>query len=269
MKTTLHFVFTQSGAGCLVQALRKAGRSDPVIVTHDDLSFGPINSSDRDVRTKWVADELGEPRWINIRTGSERLWDDSNAPDNRKILWLTRRSAMEYAGFLDHLTNLGDAPCDVVDLSEVTMLNQSEQETARPARFAMSLGMLHHDIICREKFWELAEPLQETARKRYQNLWQQLLAENAPLRVIKGDVLVSAPISFFDSRLMSQVTNKWQNVWKVVGQTLVSGPDDLIEYGDTFVMGRLRALVKSGQLEVQGELRDEVRDSRVRLSGAQ
>jgi hypothetical protein len=65
---------------------------------------------------------------------------------------------------------------------------------------------------------------------------------------------------------MSQVTNKWQNVWKVVGQTLVSGPDDLIEYGDTFVMGRLRALVKSGQLEVQGELRDEVRDSRVRLS---
>jgi hypothetical protein len=133
----------------------------------------------------------------------------------------------------------------------------------------MSLGMLHHDIICREKLWELAEPLQETARKRYQNLWQQLLAENAPLRVIKGDVLVSVPISFFDSRLMSQVTNKWQNVWKVVGQTLVSGPDDVIEYGDTFVMGRLKALVKSGQLEIQGELGGEMRDSRVRLSGMQ
>jgi len=41
MKTDLHFVFTPSGAGCLLQALRKAARSDPVITTYDDLSFGP------------------------------------------------------------------------------------------------------------------------------------------------------------------------------------------------------------------------------------
>ncbi|SDO22636.1 DUF3658 domain-containing protein [Afipia sp. GAS231] len=269
MKADLHFVFTSSGAGCLLQALRKAGRSDPVITTYDDLSFGPINSSDPHVRAKWVADELGAPNWIEICTDSERVSDDARAPDKRKIVWLTRRSAKEYAGFLDWLSRLGDAPCEVVDLSEVTVPSQSEQERARPARLLISIGMLHHDIICREKFWELAKPLQETARKHYQNLWRQLLAENAPLRVIKGGVLVSAPISFFDSRLTSQVTNRWQNVWKVVGQTLVSGPDDLIEYGDTFVMGRLRALVKSGQLEVQGELRDEVRDSRVRLSGTQ
>lgn len=265
MKTTLHYVFTQSGAGCLVQALRKAGRSDPVIVMYDDLSFGPINSSDRDVRTKWVADELGEPRWINTCTGPERVSSDASAPDNRKVLWLTRRSAMEYAGFLDELSRLGDAACDVVDLSEVTVPTEPGQDISRPRRLLLSVGMLHHDVICREKLWELAEPLQDAVRKRYQSLWQQLVAENAPLRIIKDGVLVSAPISHFDSRLIAQVTSKWQNAWRVVGHTLVSGPDDLIEYGHTFVMGRMRALVKSGQLEVRGELRDEVRDSQIRL----
>jgi hypothetical protein len=39
-QTVLHFVFTAPGAGCLVQAVRKASRDDQVIASFDDLSFG-------------------------------------------------------------------------------------------------------------------------------------------------------------------------------------------------------------------------------------
>src|ERR1700716_3038930 len=39
-QTTAHFVFTLSGGGCLLQALRMAGRDDPVVCTVDDLSLG-------------------------------------------------------------------------------------------------------------------------------------------------------------------------------------------------------------------------------------
>jgi hypothetical protein len=35
-QTTAHFVFTLSGAGCLVRALRSAGRDDQVVVTFFD-----------------------------------------------------------------------------------------------------------------------------------------------------------------------------------------------------------------------------------------
>jgi hypothetical protein len=35
-QTVLHFVFTAPGAGCLVQAVRKAGRDDQVIASFDD-----------------------------------------------------------------------------------------------------------------------------------------------------------------------------------------------------------------------------------------
>lgn len=222
------------------------------------------------MRAKWVADELGAPNWIEICGDSERVPDnaDTRAPNKRKIAWLTRRSAKEYAGFLDWLSRLGGAPCEVVDLSEVMVSSPPAQGPARPPRLAMSLGMLHPDIICRERLWDLAEPLQESARRRYQDLWKRLVVENAPLRVLDGETLVSAPISFFDSRVMSQANDKWQHAMRIVGNTLVGGPNTwIIELGDTFVMGRLMALVKSGHLDLQGEPGGELRNSQVRLSG--
>jgi hypothetical protein len=44
-QTIAHFVFTGSGAGCLVQALRKAGRDDLVVATCHDMNL------DRSVRS--------------------------------------------------------------------------------------------------------------------------------------------------------------------------------------------------------------------------
>jgi hypothetical protein len=93
--TVLHFVFTPSGAGCLMQALRKAGRDDPVIVSHDNLSFGPIDPGDALSRTEWVTNELGQADWGDQIAGSERVREETRFPDNRKVAWLTRRSAME------------------------------------------------------------------------------------------------------------------------------------------------------------------------------
>jgi Protein of unknown function len=128
--------------------------------------------------------------------------------------------------------------------------------------------LLHHDIIAHNRLWDLAEPLQTTERLRYRELWGQLLSENAPLRVIDGDKLVSAPISFFDSVLMSCVTDKWQKVSMVFSLATISYWDDGINQTDfTFLAARMRALVESGHLEIRGETaRDDV-FGEVRLAG--
>jgi hypothetical protein len=134
-QTIAHFVFTISGGGCLVRALRKAGRNDPVVATCHDMNFGPIDAS---WRTKWLEDEFGltDPKSVGPRSavgpGSARVWDEALYPDHRKVAWLTRRSAMEYAGFLDWLWHRGDTPCDVVDLSEVKVSNPPELGPPRP-----------------------------------------------------------------------------------------------------------------------------------------
>jgi Protein of unknown function/Domain of unknown function (DUF1835) len=266
--TVLHFVFTPSGAGCLVQALRKAGRDDPVIVSYDDLSFGPIDPGDALSRTEWVANELGQTDWDDQIDGSERVRDETRFPDNRKVAWLTRRSAMEYAGFLDWLWRLGDAPCEVVDLTDVMVSYHPQHGPPRPPRLAMSLGMLHHDKICSDRLWDLAKPLQLGERQAYLNLWQRLRSESAPLRVIKDGGLVSAPISFFDDRLMSLVTEHWRKASRVIGEAMVSEMyEDVIQTGDLLLSARLDAMAKDGRVEIRGGSAHDMRSSEVKLPG--
>jgi hypothetical protein len=269
-QTVLHFVFTPSGAGCLNQALEAAGRDDQIIIFFDDLSFGPINPPDASLRAKWVENELGKAGWDEITAESEQFWRGAPSPGHRVVAWLTRRSAMEYAGFLEWSWRMRDAPYDVVDLTDVKVSCRPEHGPPRPPVFAISLGMLHPRTIKRDRLWELAEPLQQTGRERYRNLWQQLRSENAPLRVVDGDELVSAPISFFDSLLISSVTDNWQKVASVVGRALVFSMDDcIIGPGDLFLRARVNALVESGRLEIRGKPASEMRASEVRLPRSQ
>jgi hypothetical protein len=267
--TVLHFVFTPSGADCLEQALRKAGRDDPVIVSHDNLSFGPIDPGDALSRAEWVANELGQTGWGDRTAGSERVRDEPRLPDDRKIAWLTRRSAMEYAGFLDWLWRLGDAPCEVVDLTDLTVSYYPQHGPPGPPSQAMSLALLDSDKICDDRLWDLAKPLQPSERRGYLDLWQRLRSENAPLRVIDGSKLVSAPISAFDEMLMSLVTEHWQKVARVIGSALVSEMyEGTIQSGDMFLSARLNTMAGDGRLEIRGGPALDIRSSEVRLPRA-
>jgi hypothetical protein len=267
-QTVLHFVFTLSGAGCLVQALRQAGRDDQVVVTSNDMEFGPINPGDLESRAKWVESELGPSDWNRISLRSDRVWDEARFPDHRKVVWLTRRSAMEFAGFLDWLWVRDDVPCDVVDLSEIKIPYRPEHGPRQP-RLAISLGMLHPDIIRGDKLWDLAEPLQMAERRRHRELWDKLRSENAMLCISDGDKLVSVPISFFDPVLMSYVTDNWQKVSRVVGPAMASQmSDDIVQTGDMFLSARVNALAESGNLEIRGKSALEMFSTEVRLPGA-
>jgi Protein of unknown function len=108
-----------------------------------------------------------------------------------------------------------------------------------------------------------------TERRRYRELWRQLCSENAPLRVIDGDELVSAPISFFDSLLMSSVTDKWQKISMIFSWVTISyWKDDIDQVDDTFLATRMRALVESGHLEIRGEPTRDIVLGEVRLAWA-
>jgi hypothetical protein len=173
---------------------------------------------------------------------------------------------MEYAGFLEWVWRLRETPCDVIDLSDVRISRRNKDGSLRSPTLAITLGMLNPDTIRRQKLWALAEPLQATARERYRTLWQRLRSENAPLRVIEGGELVSAPISFFDAQLTSYLTNDWQKVVKVVGQALVAENDDeAIQVGDKVLAARINAMADGDRLEIQGKSALEMHNSLVRL----
>ncbi|MBN8992519.1 MAG: DUF1835 domain-containing protein [Rhizobiales bacterium] len=266
-QTIAHFVFTLSGAGNLVRALRKEGLNDQVVATWHDLNFGPIDPSDPSARKRWLEKELGRAAPEDAAR-SGRDWDDTRFPSHRKVVWLTQRSSAEYAGFLDWLWHRGDAPIDVVDLSEIWISPSPELGPERPSFLATSLASLHHENIRHNKLWELARPLPVSERLQYREMWKQLISENAPIRVIENGKLVSAEASYFDSLLMDLMTDDWQLLSRIVGTAMaVELDNEIINTGFDWLQRRLMTFVEHGELELLEERsREETHLSQLRLA---
>ncbi len=260
-KTVFHVVFTPWGAENLRYALRNAGRDDRVVAFSDDLRFGPIDSGDSSLRLKWIKNELGLTGWGDVAAESDWFWQEALSSDHRMVAWLSRRSAREYAGFLEWLWRQGDGPCEIVDLTDLKPSRRSGSESSTAP--VVNLAELVSDEICDNDLFDQAKTLLATTREKYQTLWRRLRAENAALRILKGDALVSAPISFFDSLLISHVTGNWRKVAMIVSETLASQMDDSIS--DLFLASRVDALVESGRLERQGRSAVDMRHCEVRL----
>jgi Protein of unknown function/Domain of unknown function (DUF1835) len=282
----LHIVFSDSGATALRKALRSEGRDDRVISLLDDLSFGPINPPDADMRKTWVEQEFGfagwpdtpegpwpwaetefgDVSWEELGSTARKFWDEAQSSQYRKIAWLSRRSAKEYAGFLEWLWRMGDAPCEVIDVTDTMTAQRYRTKPPGPPIPAAGLAKLLPDEIQEKKLFDRAEVLPPAAQAHYRDQWRQLREENAPLRVTDGDVLISAPITFFDQLLLSQAQSDWRKVAMVIIQAWEAHNDEhLFQVRDMVLAARINALVGSGKLEFQGMTAFDMRASEVRL----
>ena len=255
----LHIVFSPSAAGSLKKALHDARRTDGVVSNFDDLALGPINPPDPQTRLHWLEEELRYTGWEWVFAEDEAFWKAALAEDVRRIAWMSRRSAPEYCGFLEWLWRLGDLPCEVIDLTDMPVGSRHR---------AFSLVLLHPEEIADNGVWDRAQPLDAAARERYHGLWRGLRAENAPVRVVDAEGLRSAPITFFDQRLLSSAKAWWQKPTRIIGETLAElhGPptEPYFQAGEMILGARIIALVEAGVLEGRGDLWN-IQQSDVRL----
>ena len=252
-KPVLHVLFGPSAEGSLRDGLAAAGRQDQVVCLYDDLSFGPINPPDADARIEWIEEELGYTEWDDVTAATRPFLVASLSPDIRPVAWFSRRDAHLYTGFLWWLWQLGDAPCDVIDVTELMVVHSGKDGKPRPPHLAVSPSLLLPDEM--SNLLDRAAPLSPATRRHYRDLWERLTIENAPLRVLDEAGLVSAPITFFDSLILSCATPTWLKMARVVGDALArSWEGDLHQTGDLVLAARVRALAKAGTLEWRGDL---------------
>lgn len=259
----LHIVFGESAGGTLIQALRQARRKEKIAVCPENLSFGPIDPPDAVARSAWVRNEFGFPSPARhaqeIAGRVNRFWTELCSANERRVIWMSRRSACEYADFLECVWRLADEPFDVVDLTDIARVSGTDEPIN-------TMGEVPKGEISVRGLWNLAAPLTPTARERYREIWRKLRAENAPFRVVAGDDLVSAPITFYDDWLVSCTVNQWRKVARVIGDTMKTAMTHGHIIGDLVLSGRLQVLVATGRLESQGDL-SKLRFSEVRLPG--
>ncbi len=263
---TTHFVFTLSGEGLLRDALRKSGRNDAVVSYADDLGFGPIDPPDPEVRAAWVQHNLGvSPNdWQRRTADIDAFWKTALTTPDRRVVWMTRRTVAEYTAFLEWVQRLGDAPYEVVDLT-ATQTTFRDRQGREARRDVMSLALLHPDQIQMGAFWNCAEMYSRESRDSSRAVWRRLRAENAPLRILTIDGLMSAPLNHYDRMLLSFATSEWKWAARIVGEGLAATFDDsFIQVGDQVLFARVRALVGAGIFESKGDLA-EMRRCEVRL----
>ena len=66
--------------------------------------------------------------------------------------------------------------------------------------------------------------------------------------------LVSAPVETYDRLLLGAATDDWKKGVLVVGHALAASFDEQVRVSSDFLFSRLSALVRTSQLEAQGDV---------------
>jgi hypothetical protein len=239
-----------------------AGRQDEVITFNDALNFGPIDYSDIADRRAWEKNNLGFDDFE--RTSERSFWNKALTDVRPKVLWTSRRSSLEYTGFLECLWRLKETPYSVIDFTEMVLtLRRRNGEITRGK--VTSLGVLSEENILRNGLFDLRRPLSSEERSHYHNIWKRLKEDNAPFRVVDEKGIRSAPIDHFDDLLISHVTTDWQKSARVIGESFCDQLDTgYYQVGDLVLFSRLQTLARNGVIESRGDM-TKMRTGEVRL----
>lgn len=249
-KPQFHLLFSPSAAGTLRATLSEQGRPDRVVSVFDDFSFGPLDSDDA-TRVAWVENELSITEWNSVIADSRPALTASLSSAVEPVVWVSFREARTYAGFLRWLACRGDAPCTIIDVSDVAQDGSPAGPDAKPA---IGPGALPRDAMAR--LLDTQSPISDDQRRKHLALWEQLRSEDAPFRVIgENGRLTSAPITCFDPLLLSCAQPEWWKGARIVGFALCEQWEaGVSQAGDMVLFERLCRLAKASALEWRGDM---------------
>jgi hypothetical protein len=192
-RTRVHVAFGSSAAGSLKLALSTLQLREEVLELGDDLAFGPINPLDTSLRLEWGEAEVGLENDPELQADIEEFWTRlSSVPVGTDLVaWMSRRSVSEYCGFLEVLSRVDDlSVVDVADIEFVRPDGSPYPEGAKAFAAVPDAQVIAKNLI------ERAVRVSPSQREAYLTEWRKVRQENAALRVLTPEGLVSVPIDF-------------------------------------------------------------------------
>lgn len=253
----LHITFSYSAAGSLKRALELLKLPEEVMALADRYEMGPIDPGDAKERAAWEVEEFGLDESIAGWSSAAAFWERVSTWPGRLVAWMSSRSVSELCGLHELLWRLPPANIHLIDVANADFRAGTPPGYDEREAFA---------IVREERISELglintAVPIDDVSRATFRTRWEQLRQENAPLRVLKDDRLISAPMEYFDGEIAARITDTWQSCARVVGDVMGS----LRLNSDILVFTRVLHLMETDEFE--GETSDEswtMRNSRIR-----
>jgi hypothetical protein len=258
----IHIVFQFND----VEALKKAFELDPafqgdVIQFEDELGVGPIadiyTQEGIEARKQWwreilaggdydgLVDVAGrvddnekvavlKERLMTDTTAIAWIWAAQNKHDVSGYYWLMSQ-LKEFQGriFILYLNNLPF-------INEKGLIFYPENLFQIPAKEFL-------------KARKLARPITLSEFEVDPDEWTRLCQEDKGVRILEGGKkLTQYPYTYFDEELRKFITGDWIKVSKLIGQFLGKAKQTT---GDAYMLWRIKQLVATGELDVQGEIK--------------
>lgn len=252
---TQHITFSDSGRGTVRHALKDTDCS--VISLPDDLGIGPIQSYNIEARIDFYTDLCPKGKFAGyadeMRTLSDTFWKSASEPYDTKVVWFSRRSVMEYAGFMEFLSQQDDlSRIEVVDLTDGITGDDGGIYGGEPYKIVTdAVGAMRPEMIVAA--FGTARPLSDDEGAYYSAVWARLQEENANLRSLWRGQLYSVEDDFYDDFICGLVPDEWIPAARVVGDTLGQLSDEYHQIGDNYIFSRVRHLAGTGAILCRGD----------------
>ena len=238
-----HILFSASAGGTLKQLLRSRGIHDDVVSLHEYLDWGPIDCP-LEEREAWIETHcLSDIGWDWLAESVKKFLLAAAAV-KCPLIWIAPQSANELCGLHWYLDQIRPVGAEILTADFPIRGNWRDEPP-------LSLGQLSVELLA-QVFDHAPKPLDSDQFPV--DKWSALVRERALLRIVKDGQLYSAPADQFDESLLRNTPQKWTRWYRVVGDTMGHAWDEGHSPGDCFLRWRLMELVRSGRLELDGDL---------------
>jgi hypothetical protein len=110
---------------------------------------------------------------------------------------------------------MGERPFQVIDGTGLELTDKAQRKWV-----PRSLGVISAEKMIEAGLIGRARPPATDAIETYRRLWGRLRAQNAPLRVVSPEGLISAPLAYFDPWLFRLATSEWKKGARLVGEAM-------------------------------------------------
>lgn len=268
--TAMHIAFGDSAAGNVKAALKIYGQhalenNQPVntllenaalLPCSDRFSIGPVFEMDLPMgfyeRISWIGnflEETLEPEMSldDVDDMLERIsdfykklaWIENN---HNVVLWHSP-NVTEQIGI-----RLVSALLPNCQLFEVPF-NLSEKHIEKLAVKPTCIGECPTEILT--ELCNYIQPVEQAKRDLWLTEWQTLMQTEGLLRIWNGTDVQTVSEEYFDAALIEKCNEQFQSALRIVGEVLAEG---VCEACCDYLTLRLRQLIKTGVLKVEGDL---------------
>ena len=263
-----HIVTGDIAAGPLNIALgTEPSMKGQVVVMKDVLSVGPLQKEEgqkfAELRGAFWQEVVINDKNPIVVDDLERLSEVSialaNEPDAKAWIWIapwpadvcTYHWALKYLGqYMGRLF--------VINIAGLPFLDEQGK-----VFFPKSIGEIQPKELVKAR--KLARAVTPAELEVDGEEWRKLVKENGGIRIHEGGKrLTSKSEEHYDNQLISFCSHQYQKASKVVSQALARYN---VPTGDLYLGWRLRKMVESGRLELQGDTTKALKDFEVKMPG--